>query len=724
MYSSDLDINILDEALLHPNLPLSIPLPNESVGQDFSVLSHFFKWFTLVDYDSIYRFNELAPEQRKYCPQFNRAFHAYMDHQLKHDDHKLDDLVEEHVQSELKLRILSPSKYPQRVAQVKQFIIDYYTEQNNTNLPQFGLRRFLQLAYITVISVVVKMFPQGVWVSRAEVDALHLQFLKDPMLIAFLPNHQLHVDYIILHLILIRIRMLTPTVIAGDNLNVAIFGSFLKQLGAIFIPRSFDGDYYSETNLGNAIEYLLLKNVHFEVFIEGTRSRDGKVLLPKYGVLKALTDIYTKQKKTSTDFDVWIQPVGITYERVYEADGYINEMIGHDKRPESFMNIVGKGYKHLFGTSRLAGSIIDENGYTDNRTALLNGKILVSFARGFPLSLLGTVDGHINVKQLGFSVLRESCWQRRIPEIAVVGLALHMYCECTDPVERVINAERLVPIMRTAASMLEHVLKTKSPSNVKMMQLILSRSDHALLELIQSQSINLLRHVAVNTSNHTMIVSNRIELVYYKNLTIHALLPYSMVCVLFQSCGCKHESTISEEYRIVANLLRNEFLLDYDDNPSHKISSVLQTLVDRGILRCSDARYTVANVKFVEQYASLVTPLLNTYSHVIAATLELGPRSCTTKEWLKTAAKIGRSNGGSAESTNKQYLLSGLYFLNYLGLVSIRKDTSKRISHVSIVNAPRLDALLERINRISLLNAADRAIIASIVDKNLGKSKL
>ena len=68
--------------------------------------------------------------------------------------------------------------------------------------------------------------------------------------------------------------------------------------------------------------FWLIKSL--EVFIEGTRSRDGKLLLPKYGILKSLCSIYLKQRneEKNTDFNLLFQPISVTYERVYENDAF------------------------------------------------------------------------------------------------------------------------------------------------------------------------------------------------------------------------------------------------------------------------------------------------------------------------------------------------------------------------------------------------------------------
>ncbi|KAM9888097.1 hypothetical protein OXX79_013148, partial [Metschnikowia pulcherrima] len=209
-----------------------------------------------------------------------------MNDKLASSDKKLDEIVFGLVDSELSLNLIKPKDFPERYNEVKSFMVRFYKEENAKNLPKFGSTRFIRLCYLTVINVLAKMFPDGIWTNRKQFSNLYQQYLDDPMSIILLPNHQSHIDYVILHLIMIRFQMSIPTVIAGDNLNVAIFGSILKGLGAIFIKRSFNNEAYTERNIANYIEFILLNKIHFEVFIEGTRSRDGKVLLPKFGVLK------------------------------------------------------------------------------------------------------------------------------------------------------------------------------------------------------------------------------------------------------------------------------------------------------------------------------------------------------------------------------------------------------------------------------------------------------
>ena len=91
----------------------------------------------------------------------------------------------------------------------------------------------------------------------------------------FLPSHQSHLDYIIVHLVCVRFQMATPSVIAGENLNVAVIGGLLKNLGAIFIPRSFNNEAYTERNLNNVIEFILVNKIPLKCLLKAQDQEMG-----------------------------------------------------------------------------------------------------------------------------------------------------------------------------------------------------------------------------------------------------------------------------------------------------------------------------------------------------------------------------------------------------------------------------------------------------------------
>ena len=94
-------------------------------------------------------------------------------------------------------------------------------------------------------------------------------------------------------------------------------------MGAIFIPRSFNNEAYTERNLNNVIEFILVNKIPLKCLLK-VQDHEMGILLPKYGILKSLCSIYLKQRneEKNTDFNLLFQPISVTYERVYENDAF------------------------------------------------------------------------------------------------------------------------------------------------------------------------------------------------------------------------------------------------------------------------------------------------------------------------------------------------------------------------------------------------------------------
>lgn len=149
--------------------------------------------------------------------------------------------------------------------------------------------------------------------------------------IIFLPCHRSHIDYISLQLICYRLGLALPTVVAGDNLNFPLVGPFLQHAGAMWIRRSFGDDQLYVTLVQAYIDTLLQKGFNFECFIEGGRSRIGKLLPPKFGILSFLLDSVLSGRVD----DAIICPVSTQYDKVIEVDSYIRELLGTPKAKEN-----------------------------------------------------------------------------------------------------------------------------------------------------------------------------------------------------------------------------------------------------------------------------------------------------------------------------------------------------------------------------------------------------
>jgi glycerol-3-phosphate O-acyltransferase len=135
---------------------------------------------------------------------------------------------------------------------------------------KFESKAAIRSAYYGVTQLLTRTYHQGIHVSSEEVLRLRSvaqQAAKNKQSIIFLPCHRSHIDYISLQLICYRLGLTLPVVVAGDNLNFPLVGTFLQHCGAMWIRRSFGEDALYTTIVQSYIDTLLQKGFNFECFI-------------------------------------------------------------------------------------------------------------------------------------------------------------------------------------------------------------------------------------------------------------------------------------------------------------------------------------------------------------------------------------------------------------------------------------------------------------------------
>ncbi len=148
--------------------------------------------------------------------------------------------------------------------------------------------------------------------------------------LVFLPSHKSHIDYLLLSHVLYKHSLQLPLIAAGDNLSFFPAGMIFRRGGAFFIRRTFRGDRLYAAVVDAYLRRVLRDGWPIEVFIEGTRSRTGKLLPPKLGLLNMLVD----SGLSIPDRDILFVPVSIGYERLVEEGSYVRELLGGEKRKE------------------------------------------------------------------------------------------------------------------------------------------------------------------------------------------------------------------------------------------------------------------------------------------------------------------------------------------------------------------------------------------------------
>ncbi|MCL2898393.1 glycerol-3-phosphate 1-O-acyltransferase PlsB [Brenneria tiliae] len=180
---------------------------------------------------------------------------------------------------------------------------------------------------------------QGINVHNAERVR---QLAQDGHEIVYVPCHRSHMDYLLLSYVLYHQGLVPPHIAAGINLNFWPAGPIFRKLGAFFIRRTFKGNKLYSTIFREYLGELFARGYSVEYFVEGGRSRTGRLLEPKTGTL-AMTIQAMLRGGTRP---ITLVPIYVGYEHVMEVGTYAKELRGATKEKEGFIQMV-RGLRKL-----------------------------------------------------------------------------------------------------------------------------------------------------------------------------------------------------------------------------------------------------------------------------------------------------------------------------------------------------------------------------------------
>ncbi len=148
--------------------------------------------------------------------------------------------------------------------------------------------------------------------------------------LVILPSHKSHIDYLLISYMFHAHGIVPPHIAAGNNLNFFPLGHIFRRSGAFYLRRSFAQNALYSFVFKTYMQKLMKEGYAVEFFIEGGRSRTGKVLPPKYGLLSHVVDAVL----SGHTHDLSICPAAIGYQKIIEGESYIRELSGADKQKE------------------------------------------------------------------------------------------------------------------------------------------------------------------------------------------------------------------------------------------------------------------------------------------------------------------------------------------------------------------------------------------------------
>jgi len=399
-----------------------------------------------------------------------------------------------------------------------------------------------------------------------DMDEKGLQAVRDKARegsLVYVPCHKSHIDYLILSYCLYQNWMSVPVIAAGINLAFFPIGTLLRKGGAFFMRRTFkDNPLYAQT-FGAYVRTLLGERIPLEFFIEGTRSRSGKLMLPKKGLLSMIIQGW----ESGVSRDVIFVPVYVGYDTVVEENSYIREMKGAPKEKENFWQLLK------------AGSIL-KNRY---------GKVYIRFSS--PLSL----NRYMQESQIGYSDM-DSGQKESLYDKVADTIIQSIYQQTVATPFAVMSCV----LLSSGGAMEEQALKKGFHVFLEYLKRLgcnlassLSNEDEAFRDVLAILKVKGLVSIDAGTSesdpNLVMVEDeNRIHLEYYKNTILNFFVPASLIAnVLLKNREGIAEKPLKKQVAGLASLLENEFILELEI-----FMKAIAFMTDTGIVTVQKGMYT------------------------------------------------------------------------------------------------------------------------------------
>jgi glycerol-3-phosphate O-acyltransferase len=188
----------------------------------------------------------------------------------------------------------------------------------------------IDLASVLIRKLYTRSYDEHLQYDREKLAGIAQLAQQNP--VVFLPTHKSNLDHLVLQYMLYEHGLPPNHTAGGINMNFFPLGPIVRRSGVFFIRRSFKDNAIYKHVLRSYVDYLIEKRFNLEWYIEGGRSRSGKLLPPRFGLLAYVVDAFRRGKSD----DVYLIPVSIAYDLIQDVGSYSAEARGGTKQAESF----------------------------------------------------------------------------------------------------------------------------------------------------------------------------------------------------------------------------------------------------------------------------------------------------------------------------------------------------------------------------------------------------
>lgn len=238
---------------------------------------------------------------------------------------------------EMRREILADERVRKRLEEANINLADFSTAKNANKIIEEISADFTPIAIKAMSALLHPVW--NIMYDGIEVDQEGIKRVREAARtkrLVIVPSHKSHIDYLVISYIFYHNGLIPPHIAAGVNLSFWPLGPLFRHSGAFFLRRTFSDDYLYATLFRAYMIKLIEEGFPIEFFIEGTRSRTGKLAPPKYGMLDMIVEAFRGGNVT----DLAIVPVSVGYEKVVESSSYRKELEGKEKKSESLAGLL------------------------------------------------------------------------------------------------------------------------------------------------------------------------------------------------------------------------------------------------------------------------------------------------------------------------------------------------------------------------------------------------
>ena len=476
--------------------------------------------------------------------------------------------------------------------------------------------------------------------------------------VIYVPCHRSHMDYLLMSYVVYHKGYAVPHIAAGINLNMPVIGSFLRRGGAFFLRRSFSGNALYSAVFMKYVGLMMARGHSIEYFIEGGRSRTGRLLQPKAGMLSMTVRSYLRDPARPLVF----VPVYFGYERLVEGRTYVGELSGRAKEKESVLSLL-KTIPAL--RSRF-------------------GKVYVSFGEPLPLDPLIRKHAPGWAGEPSGSDDRPQWLSPLVRELARGIMTRINAAACVTPV----NLVGLVLLATPRQSMGEADLARQLELYASLLRqapysphVWVTGADGAAM-IRYAESLGILRRqphelgdvLSMSSEQHSVLAS------YFRNNALHLLLMPSLLACAFLSNATVPRADLHRLARRVYPYVADEYFLRWSEEELPAVvDELLEDLLNHGLLTANEDRTLwhrpdaeSPEAVQISVLAQATVPILERYYLALALLLKAGSGRLS-QEALERQCQLMAQRMALLYEINSPEFFDRALFRNFIALLRERQ---------------------------------------------------